>query len=261
MRQKGFTLIELLVVIAIIAILAAILFPVFAQARAKAREISCVSNVRQLCTGMLMYAQDYDEVFPQWRWDQHYNGGSPYPNNATSLWWNAISPYVKNTQIFDCPDNNYRFKTREDGHWGWFTVNGGSTLPVGMNPQFMDAIVGYGSQEPLTYDHPKLAWLTVPAETLIVSDMATSLTGWECWDCYDANNPNKPENKYRLRRAAYPNGTGKSYFWTDPSWQGPFQAAWDVDGRHSNGNAVGYADGHAKKVPVSRMTIDLYGRR
>src|SRR5579871_6345149 len=63
-RASGFTLIELLVVIAIIAILAAILFPVFAQARASARAISCVSNVKQFATGVLMYAQDYDETIP-----------------------------------------------------------------------------------------------------------------------------------------------------------------------------------------------------
>src|SRR5881296_3938324 len=63
-RRKGFTLIELLVVIAIIAILAAILFPVFAQARAKARQAVCLSNMRQLGTGLTMYAQDYDETLP-----------------------------------------------------------------------------------------------------------------------------------------------------------------------------------------------------
>src|SRR2546421_1398068 len=64
MRRSGFTLIELLVVIAIIAILAAILFPVFAQARAKARQAGCLSNMKQLATGILMYAQDWDETFP-----------------------------------------------------------------------------------------------------------------------------------------------------------------------------------------------------
>src|SRR5438045_4264284 len=92
---SGFTLIELLVVIAIIAILAAILFPVFAQARAKARGVSCLSNIKQLALGMTMYAQDYDETFPQWKWDQSWlNGtgkndqGATIPtNDATTLWW------------------------------------------------------------------------------------------------------------------------------------------------------------------------------
>src|SRR3981189_980323 len=114
-QRKAFTLIELLVVIAIIAILAAILFPVFAQARAKARQTSCLSNVKQLTLGMVMYCQDYDEQFPRYKWDLNYSGASganSTPNNATSLWWNAIYPYVKNAQVYVCPDNIYEFTTR-----------------------------------------------------------------------------------------------------------------------------------------------------
>src|SRR5436309_13336304 len=92
MRRNAFTLIELLVVIAIIAILAAILFPVFAQAREKARAISCLSNLKQLGTSCMMYVQDYDETFPMAVWDN---------------WWNAwpttVQPYVKSLQIFRCP--------------------------------------------------------------------------------------------------------------------------------------------------------------
>jgi prepilin-type N-terminal cleavage/methylation domain-containing protein/prepilin-type processing-associated H-X9-DG protein len=261
--RRGFTLIELLVVIAIIAILAAILFPVFAQARAKARAISCVSNLKQLGMGMLMYAQDYDEVFPQWKWDQSYNGGSPPPgartNDATTLWWVAIFPYVKNAGVYTCPDAFYRLKTYEDGHWGWFTVprnNNTANIPQPL----VEISVSYGALEPMTYDHPQLAGLQRPAETLLVSDMATSLTGWECWDCYRPNSPGRVENNYRLRRAAYPNGTSKGYFWTDPSWQGPFNPEWDNDGRHNRGNNVAYADGHVRWLPVSKMTVDLFGR-
>jgi len=256
--KSGFTLIELLVVIAIIAILAAILFPVFAQARAKARQTSCTSNIKQLTLGMVMYCQDYDERFPQWKWDLNYSGASganATPNNAESLWFNAIYPYVKNAQVYVCPDNIYEFTTKQDGAWGWFDM----TKIQGLNPALLNVAVGYGSNEPLLYDHPKLASLNFPAETLIVSDMATGLSGWECWDCYDRSKPGKIENTYRLRRAAYPNGINKSYFWTDASWQGPFQQAWDVDGRHSRGDVVGFADGHAKWRPVSKMTVDLFG--
>jgi prepilin-type N-terminal cleavage/methylation domain-containing protein/prepilin-type processing-associated H-X9-DG protein len=102
MKGRGFTLIELLVVIAIIAILAAILFPVFAKAREKARQSSCLSNLKQLGLGCLSYAQDYDERFPTYVYVliTRYNDGisaagvSPY---------SALLPYVKNTQIFTCP--------------------------------------------------------------------------------------------------------------------------------------------------------------
>ncbi|MES2463086.1 MAG: DUF1559 domain-containing protein [Armatimonadota bacterium] len=87
-RRRAFTLIELLVVIAIIAILAAILFPVFAQAREKARQISCVSNMKQMGSAAMMYTQDYDETYPM----QVYNN----PGNKNITWREAIMPYVKN---------------------------------------------------------------------------------------------------------------------------------------------------------------------
>ena len=93
--KRGFTLIELLVVIAIIAILAAILFPVFAKAREKARQSSCNSNTRQIATAFLSYVQDYDEKWPLFC----TNTGS-----ATDyFWFSEVGPYIKNTQIFQCP--------------------------------------------------------------------------------------------------------------------------------------------------------------
>ncbi len=95
MTRRGFTLIELLVVIAIIAILAAILFPVFARAREKARQASCQSNEKQLALGTLMYAQDYDERLPM-RWVQFADGSRYYIPEM-------IYPYIKNTQLFECP--------------------------------------------------------------------------------------------------------------------------------------------------------------
>lgn len=92
--RSGFTLIELLVVIAIIAILAAILFPVFAQAREQARKITCTSNLRQLTSAFLMYAQDYDETF------QSQENGSGHDFTEAQ---NLLQPYVKNVNIFFCP--------------------------------------------------------------------------------------------------------------------------------------------------------------
>ncbi len=125
-RRAGFTLIELLVVIAIIAILAAILFPVFAQAREKARQTSCLSNCKQLVTSTLMYIQDYDEMFPLaygWNAGAWYGSGgattwgpfvgdTPADWRSTSAaaqnvygayWGNSIQPYVKNQQVGVCP--------------------------------------------------------------------------------------------------------------------------------------------------------------
>jgi prepilin-type N-terminal cleavage/methylation domain-containing protein len=124
--KRGFTLIELLVVIAIIAILAAILFPVFARAREQARKTSCTSNMRQIVLGMNMYCQDYDEKYPAGRPDCSHGG---CPGGAFQCWnqadgrgiddfhmqaqWYAVlvQPYIKNTQIFHCPsvpDNQYK---------------------------------------------------------------------------------------------------------------------------------------------------------
>jgi prepilin-type N-terminal cleavage/methylation domain-containing protein/prepilin-type processing-associated H-X9-DG protein len=101
-RKTGFTLIELLVVIAIIAILAAILFPVFAQAREKARAISCLSNGKQIGLGLAMYVQDYDEQMPA------AFASIPPVNNGTCgtiAYENQIAPYVKNKQIYVCPSD------------------------------------------------------------------------------------------------------------------------------------------------------------
>src|SRR5512142_2127535 len=101
-NRTGFTLIELLVVIAIIAILAAILFPVFAKAREKARQSSCGSNVKQLMLGIMQYTQDYDELYPM--------GGNGAPFNRR--WHQLIDPYVKNTQVLVCPSASVIGTTR-----------------------------------------------------------------------------------------------------------------------------------------------------
>jgi len=107
--NKGFTLIELLVVIAIIAILAAILFPVFARAREKARQTSCASNEKQLGLAIIQYVQDYDEIYPSQSSTTQVvlpggfgtcNGGSPCYS-----WQSDIYPYVKSTGVFACPSN------------------------------------------------------------------------------------------------------------------------------------------------------------
>jgi prepilin-type N-terminal cleavage/methylation domain-containing protein len=120
-KGRGFTLIELLVVIAIIAILAAILFPVFARAREAARKITCVSNARQIALGVLMYANDYDEMFPAVHCDDNDGAGHPvnelvaaictaHPSsgdchNDQRQWSlpDVVNPYIKNDDLFFCP--------------------------------------------------------------------------------------------------------------------------------------------------------------
>jgi prepilin-type N-terminal cleavage/methylation domain-containing protein/prepilin-type processing-associated H-X9-DG protein len=195
-HRAGFTLIELLVVIAIIAILAAILFPVFAQARDKARAASCLSNVKQLALAFTMYAQDYDESLPFWAPQCHSVGasdvacgrvvtgsltataadGAPFRNNgyAGSLWTYGLQPYVKNTQIFGCPSDAQKWTVRDrvgtEKGVGWinFAAPGAAALPVSIN----NAILSYGTSGLLTryLKYNTYASIDRPAEALILAD-------------------------------------------------------------------------------------------
>ena len=148
MTKRGFTLIELLVVIAIIAILAAILFPVFAKAREKARQSSCLSNVKQLGLAWLSYAQDYDETTVR----QNFGAGlmPPYPDlNGTSvangymLWPQCLHPYIKNIQIYNCPSNSVRWAGGYTGTmaYGLLATTSGQSLGTCQAPA--SAIVMY----------------------------------------------------------------------------------------------------------------------
>ncbi len=151
--RKGFTLIELLVVIAIIAILAAILFPVFARAREKARQASCLSNVKQIQLAILMYVQDYDEKFFLGRQTM---GGRYY------YWYHMVQPYVKNNQIWYCPSHD---KSMSAVAYGWNIY--GRTYGNGM---------GYYDGAPRTYTGERLtlAEIPKPASTIDIADAATS---------------------------------------------------------------------------------------
>ena len=103
--RSGFTLIELLVVIAIIAILAAILFPVFARARAKAQQNTCLSNVKELALSMNMYVSDYDQMWPLF-YVSYCGTTVPSCNGMYNYWWDDLIPYTKNAQIDACPTDS-----------------------------------------------------------------------------------------------------------------------------------------------------------
>jgi len=266
---RGFTLIELLVVIAIIAILAAILFPVFAQAREKARQSACISNLKQLTNAFMMYTQDYDEMFPQWKWDQSYSGGSVNPNDGTSLWHNAIYPYVKNAGVFSCPSDKRKQNLEQYiGGWfsGWSEPEGLSTV-TGFPKELSHKVFSYAANEPLTYSFPALAAMERPAETYLVADAITTLSGWAAYgDWVAAENENAPENdprrQFMIARVAFPDdvcvfaaGTNGDY------WSAQFQydPKYDPCARHMNGSNIGYADGHVKYIPSSRVKVGLFG--
>jgi prepilin-type N-terminal cleavage/methylation domain-containing protein/prepilin-type processing-associated H-X9-DG protein len=198
--RRGFTLIELLVVIAIISVLAAILFPVFAQAREKARSISCLSNQRQIGTGIVMYAQDYDETIIPWLTRTEY-AGQP---RGERLWTGKIQPYVKNgggfpaSGIMRCPSwTEASFKKgAEDPE-----CDGPGGLDMFFPPVEMYSHYGisghmaqaYGSGDkavplrwyPGSYSYPaemggvtrSLVEVQRPSETVIVSDGVTMFGG------------------------------------------------------------------------------------
>ncbi len=162
--RRGFTLIELLVVIAIIAILAAILFPVFARAREKARQASCASNLKQLGLAAMMYVQDYDERFPRF---YHY-----YGSDARAYgYYDCLFPYVKNLQIYICPSAE--------------PFNGGyrSDFPPGEGPYRQTMRSTYAAvrsgraipDPPMrnSNDTVKLAQVERPAETILLFECAT----------------------------------------------------------------------------------------
>ena len=144
--RRGFTLIELLVVIAIIAILAAILFPVFARAREKARQTSCLNNVKSLMLGNLMYAQDYDErLIP---------AAIPYGPSGWVYWFQVLQPYLKNTQILKCPSD---------------------TVPYGYGWNYQEFGYYYGTHG--TGWATALAEIDKPAETILLGDNADGSDG------------------------------------------------------------------------------------
>jgi prepilin-type N-terminal cleavage/methylation domain-containing protein/prepilin-type processing-associated H-X9-DG protein len=117
-HRHGFTLIELLIVIAIISILAGIMFPTFARAREMARRSSCASNFKQISMGIIQYAQDYDDSLPLFSLSgQGYKGVDGYNGADGARWADSIFPYIKSTQVFDCPSGDRNVKVYSGGRY------------------------------------------------------------------------------------------------------------------------------------------------
>ena len=156
--RRGFTLIELLVVIAIIAILAAILFPVFARAREKARQTACLSNAKQMGTALMMYVQDYDEVMPQYLVQSGRSLQPDLPDIGYdyTAWQDRLQPYVNNWQIFVCPSGGgYKGTPREihgsyAGNYQVFTHWRDTNPPVAI-AQFTNPSETYAVLEGISY--------------------------------------------------------------------------------------------------------------
>jgi prepilin-type N-terminal cleavage/methylation domain-containing protein/prepilin-type processing-associated H-X9-DG protein len=213
-NRRGFTLIELLVVIAIIAILAAILFPVFAQARAKARQTSCLSNVKQLGTAIRMYVQDYDEMYP---FAANLESGFA----DADKWYGTLKlqPYVKSAAILFCPSMSKFTQYNKLCTYSYNIHLGYFYYPAGGAYSF--------------YQGATDSQINFPAQTATINCAKPS------WYYYDSLYHSIYGEYY-----AFINGTSGMYdvarfILADPS-------LWDTIFIHSGGINVAYCDGHAK---------------
>jgi len=238
-RCRGFTLIELLVVIAIIAILAAILFPVFAQAREKARQASCLSNCKQIGLASNLYVQDYDETFPGHDW-QKGMGQFALPDGRTYVghvgWACQFYPYVKSTKVYVCPsDEDVRLQYADDGKKNPYQNEWGKPFPM-----------SYGENAAIYLQLPpmRLAAISFPSDTYWIADInGWHTVGFDLNYSGDAKELYGPNHFNRLRFSRNCPGlinTG-GQLGLPANYPDPGQCA-----RHNGGNTIVFADGHAK---------------
>ena len=217
-RSAGFTLIELLVVIAIIAILASILFPVFARARENARRTSCLSNMKQLGLAVLQYTQDYDERFvPQNIHTTGYSTAPPY--SRPRGWADALYPYTKSLQVFQCPSE--RQGPSEDPMDS--VADPGSFSDYAINERIADA---GGNGAALASQIPRPSLTILLTDSVGATSTATNEGCIVSVDCAAVNINGK---------ALMPDTGGIA-----PNIPRPSEA------RHLGGHNVGFVDGHAK---------------
>jgi prepilin-type N-terminal cleavage/methylation domain-containing protein/prepilin-type processing-associated H-X9-DG protein len=233
--RKGFTLIELLVVIAIIAILAAILFPVFAQAREKARAASCLSNCKQMGLAISMYSQD---------WEGYPMMSSPAGTVPRTRWPDYIQPYVKNQGVFLCPSAGADLKANAWAHDPTAFYGG-----YGYNYQYLgNTRLLYAATE---------AVISVPAETIVITDTngVRKDNGALGGGVYTIDPP-LPSRRGSGRETGF--YAEQKDCGTGATPEGRWGCRSTPAERHTGNVTVIFADGHAKAMRLSRLD-DLNG--
>lgn len=243
MKKQAFTLIELLVVIAIIAILAAILFPVFAQAREKARQASCLSNEKQLGTAILMYIQDYDETSPLAYYDTYSNGNWIF--NAS--WWYLTYPYNKSNQVVRCPsnpNNNLVTSSAWDDSLGMKTSYEVNCIDYSNLKGGFSRAVAYGDPNNADSVIVTLADMAAPANLIGIVEATLSFAEYDVTSppgTYDLPTDHPP---FHDNTETYPNGTPADLYYV---------AGGNLFAGHSGRVNVWLLDGHAKSFRPAQL--------